>query len=66
MGRARLISTTKCDTIVSASEKFIIYKVPVKNVGLFHSAEVEGGFVIVKFFPKTEEAKFRVENKNET
>jgi len=61
MGRAKLKSTVKATLVVSTSDNYIFYKVPVSGVGMFHSAEVGNKFVVIKFFPKTEEAIFRKE-----
>jgi hypothetical protein len=61
MGRARLLSK-KVSTIVLASEKFVIYKIPSSGVGMFHSAETDGKFVVVKFFPKLGDDNFTVIN----
>ena len=63
MGRAKLISTVKANLTVSASDNFIFYKVPISNVGIFHSAEIGNDFIVIKFYPRVDTSIFQIENK---
>ena len=69
MGRAKILYHHTRDIRMTLSEKFIQYRIPIveEKVGLFHSAEVADGFIVVKFFPgKDEDNKFKIQTVEET